>query len=273
MTNFNVQAFLDVANELVRSDEVERALHFLDHMLPAFYRDHKIQSIVDLKNEILSRLATPARYAAIENDYVIDVEDNLNMKNSLRGKLLIKDVNYLNANGFKPHVKDYGPGQYWLPIILKRECLDFSYEPIILNERPYQFQRIDFEDYLGRAPLDQPYIFGAFEIIEHLWNESEIKTESFIRGRQPDIIHVSTPMYTFDTACTNWRQRELLGHLRAYTPSEFYNILANLFPEYHQDLYTSQIMHSRLVLKTTKYNIPLTDEAISNETGGAVKLS
>lgn len=238
----NLKPFLDCANELVRLDEVERALKLLDN-LPGYYRDHPPEEVIALRNEITARICTPTTYASMDIDYASYGLDDRRMQETLRGILLVDEVRRLNKCGLRPHVVDLGPGEYWAPVTLRQAKCDFTYDAITLKPQ------------LTKAVVekDQPIVFLALEIIEHLWNEQDIKIEAFKCGRLPDIIHISTPKYAFDVECADWRVRKELGHLRTYTPAEFQTVLARLFPEYYLLFYDSQIMQMRLTLKSTRF--------------------
>lgn len=256
MINFNAQVFVDCAEELLRADETERALWLLDN-LPAFYRDHVPKKVIDLKNDILSRIATPQFYKKGNMEAeVMDTEDGHGMIDSLRGAMVLKDVNWFSAQKQVPHIIDYGPGDYWLPIALNKAGATFTYEAIYMNERAHEKAKPILEKINEKnVPLyraDQPRIFVACEIIEHLWNEADIKTEMLSHGGPADIIHISTPRYTFDTDCKNWKDKVDLGHLRAYTPREFTNTLDRIFKDYNTHYFDHQIMHCRLTSLFTK---------------------
>lgn len=254
--DFNVKAFLDVANELVRADEVERALLVLDN-LPAFYRDHPLREVLELKNEILSRVATPAVYMENPSDIHIDFEDRNGTSKSLRAQLLQIEIAWLNEQNLTPHLIDYGPGEYWLPILLKNKGFKFTYFPIHLSDKAFLAGLPYFKDrYLKVPEKNQPVIFIAGEIIEHLSNESDIKTEMLRSFGLADVVHVSTPRYTNNFLCTDWRKdKGELGHLRAYTPNEFVISVVKMFPEYHWKLFNSFILHMRLINKNSKHEI------------------
>lgn len=250
MENFSAQPFLDCANELVRSDEIERALWLLDN-LPAYYRDFPPKEVLDLKREILKRVATPQSYAANIADLLIDPETSNGMADSPRGRMLLEEVNALNLAGQAPHIVDYGPGEYWLPMMLKKEGLEFTYQALYLSENAFRRALPYFVEHFVKG--SGPKIFVACEIIEHLWQEQELKTEMLKACGLADIIHISTPKYTFDGHCPkdwqNYSHRETLGHLRAYTPNEFVNKINQMFPEYAWDFTDGRIMHMRLKLK------------------------
>lgn len=256
MKVFNVQPFLDAANILVTADEIERALNLLDN-LPAQYRDNQPPEVIALRNEIMARIATPVSYVTIENSYGPDLDDKHDMgKNSLRGQMLCKDVREWNDKGQAPHVVDFAPGEFWVPAMLHKAGLVFNYWPVLLNKVALPKLEEMYADIIKPEPSElEPFIYVAFEIIEHLWSANDIKAESLRWKRQPDVVHISTPLYSFDQECMNWRSRDLLGHLRAYSPQELHGILAKLFPEYDQTLTVSQIMHSRLILKEALFKL------------------
>ncbi len=251
---FNLQPFLDAANELTRLDEIERALHLLDN-LPAKYRDQEPEEVTKLRAEITARIATPSYYAQSEVGMHVDLNDEHDMRSTLRYQMLAADVADFNEQGLTPHIVDYGPGPLWLPVSLKAHNLKFTYEPIVLADSSIVEAIRLFDEIVRCGPIpDQPYIFCAFEIIEHLWNEIDLKIEAYRHlPRLPDLIHVSTPMYAFDPECADWRLRDRLGHIRAYAPRELCITLGGLFREYQMKVFTHQIMHARLCLNNAKF--------------------
>lgn len=242
----NIKAFIDAAEELLRFDEVARALHLLDN-LPAYFRDNIPLEILDLKNGILSKLATPHIYVKNGSDLLLEpAKAKLWIKESLRGREIIKDVENYNKQGIIPNIVDHGPGEYWLPLGLIEHGYQFNYTPVYLHAEAYNAAKTMIKmSYDASAPT----IFVACEIIEHLWYEEEIKSEAMRAGSgYPDIVHVSTPMYTFN-AVVPWKERGELGHLRAYTPKEFTDKIQSMFREYDGIATMGTIMHIRLKLK------------------------
>lgn len=249
MANFNLQAFLDTANELVRADEVSRALWLLDN-LPAYYRDYPPIEVRSLKDKILKKVCTPTSYASNNWDLCMEQEIHLVMEHSLRGMLITKDLELCNEKELKPHVIDYGPGEYWLPRLLQHKKLDFSYESIHLHNEAHKKAKEFLKEHMDCEPSMGPKIYVACEIIEHLWYENDIRVEMLKTCGLADIIHISTPLYSFDFNCDDWdRKKDDLGHLRAYTPSEFQRTVKDMFPEYISSFYHSQVMHLRLTRK------------------------
>lgn len=257
MVNFNLQAFIDAANELVRADEVANALWLLEKGIPAWYRDHPPQEVLDLKHEIYKRIATPSFYAT-DAGSELDTHPNVHllMKQSLRGDIVAKEVRHLNSLKYRPGFYDFGPGEFWTPKLLISENLLFDYQPVWVNHPSYKHYLKDFESVLNKPSPAEPKIFWACEIIEHMWKEDELRYEMQRNIGMADLIHFSTPAYTFDTECVDWKaSKKDLGHLRAYTPMEFFLTITKLFPEYdltlfgHKDIH----LHVRGVLRTTKF--------------------
>lgn len=256
MVNENIQCFIDCANELVRADEVNRALWLLDN-LPAWRRDHPHPDIVSLKNEIMKRMATPSFYSTdVGAEVQIPGDTHLAMVHTIRGDLLTKETKWLNANKFSPKVYDLGPGEFWTPKMLIHQGIEFTYYPIYMNHPTYQHYKKDFEHKISKEPNDQPKIFFACEIIEHLHHEEEIRYEMNRHAGSADIIHLSTPCYTFDYVCQDWKaNKKDLGHLRAYTPTEFFLKVQTMFPEYNIQMFSNEILHVRGVHKDTKFDL------------------
>ena len=243
--------FIDAANILVAADEPLRALQLLEN-LPGYYRDNVPYSIFLLKLQIQSKLATPEFYSRQEMNPAIKypAATHQEMKETLRFRALKEDVQNLNDQDIAPHILDIGPGTYWLPVCLKFLNLRFTYEGIGLC----QYADTEIKKYLGDIyqasglKKDGTCIAFAGELIEHLYNESDIAIECFRRGVYPRIIHISTPKYTWDTRKIrlNWQAFGDLGHLRTYTPNEFISVVSKMFPSYKLEInHNEEIMHIR----------------------------
>lgn len=253
--NFNVQCFIDAAEELLRSDETIRALNLLDN-LPAWYRDNPPDTVTRLKREVMAKIATSSFYAT-STGYELTAPPDTHKQThlTLRGKLLLNDVRNLNKQGIWPHIVDMGPGEFWTPMMLDYQQTSFSYEPAYVNSPSYEHYKEKFSKYKLQFDGKHPTIMFAGEIIEHLWEPKEIRFEMERRIGLADIIHISTPLYTFNYKCKHWNDIGDLGHLRAFTPNEFNSLIISMFPEYEVQTMVSQIMHSRCVLKKSTYNI------------------
>ena len=252
---FPTQAYLDVMNFLTAYDEPMRALKMLD-MVPAFYRDNPIPEMKATEKEIYQKLATPHFYSQNIWDKIPDdiaERGQWTLKGTMRGLLIHEDVKKMNAEGLKPHIIDLGPGEYWLPYGLEAEKCDFTYEGLGLQNHAYIQAKKDLEHVWleAQGQINRPVIFIACELIEHLHHEADIKTDLLRTGATPSIIHISTPRYTFDGRHERleWRSKGDLGHLRTYTPREFMETVAKMFPEYQWAFADGVIMHMKGTLK------------------------
>lgn len=229
--------------ELARADEIERALS-VPNLLPAYYRDNPPPEITKLANDIMAKIATIDFYK--NTDFYPGIVDLDSVTKTLRYELLVKDVKRLNKMGFVPHIVDYGPGEFWVPICLNDLGLDYTYQPIVLNDVSFNKTKHLFDSKLRSKKTGQPSIFLALEIIEHLWNENELKINMLQSAGFCDIVHVSTPKYAHNYDNLNWLSTGTLGHLRAYTPTEFFTKIQDMFKEYGDfTFYDSGILHAR----------------------------
>jgi hypothetical protein len=253
---FKLDAFVTVINELLRSDETERALWVCEN-LPGYYRDNLPLEIATLKTEILQRMSTPFKYAyeTIHAD-MINANDDF-IRTTLRWKMIEEEVKQLNAQQLIPHIIDMGPGHYWMPILLKRDGYKFTYFPMGLSMAAHANAQKWLGDEIKALHDDrQPTIFCALEVIEHLDYPKEILSNMLYMCGYADIVHLSTPKYTFGYELMNWRELGELQHRRTYTPREFADEVRKIFGDvYSQAVYASQIMHARLVNTASKYKI------------------
>lgn len=249
LENFNVKAFIDAALELVRGDDVLLALDLLE-MLPAIYRETPPKEISDLKTLLLSRIATPLFYATDELKlHIAEPEEAMSYLPLLRSQLLVNDVKELNAKDEMPHLVDWGPGNFYVPVMLAELGCFFTYNPITLTRESRRAFLDRYPHMQGEPDTNDPMIFFACEILEHLLEPKELKTTMLQHGGMADIVHISTPLYTFDgrvRADGADGVRDVLGHLRAFTPQEFLTTVQNLFPGYQALYYKDVIQHVRL---------------------------
>ena len=260
--DFKLQLFIDVMQELARCDEIENALK-IPGMLPGYYRDNPPEAITYLKNEIMANIATVDFYK--NTDFFPGPVDYEDIKGTLRYELLVKEVKHLNNIGYVPHIVDYGPGEFWVPVCLNKLCLSFTYQPISLNDVSFNKAKHLFEHNLrAMPPQGQPTIYLALEIIEHLWNENEVLINMLSAAGSCDIIHVSTPKYTHNYENESWLDTGTLGHLRTYTPMEFFTKVQDMFGSYSDFMfYDGGILHARGMNKGSsleKYQLELDEK-------------
>ena len=224
---FNVDGYLDAVEGMINADEVERAFLMLDN-LPAYYRDHVPLRAREIRESLHRQLFTPVQYKDIYGEFDVDVT----LKNLPgRAKVLRSMVAELNEKGLAPHIMEYAPGNFWLPIVLRRLALSFGYEHVGLEPAPAGLT----------SQAAGPVIFCAFEIIEHLSNEFELYQNYLRFNRAADVVLLSTPFYTCAGGEDNWRTRDL-GHLRAYTPREFLTKAHQMFEGFEWQVVTDVTM-------------------------------
>ena len=140
----------------------------------------------------------------------------------------------LNEQGHIPHIVEIGPGEFWLPLGLKKLGLKFTYQTFFLHKDAYDKAKEHFEDVMNTdVSPNTPVIYVACEILEHLHDIHEIPQTLLKTGHTAQFVHLSTPRYTFGGGNSNWDEpsmRGLGGHLRTYTPDEFKSIALELFP-------------------------------------------
>lgn len=242
--SFKYQSLIDAALELIRFDEVERALVVLNQV-PAFYRDHQLLDVERLKADIRKALITPHAYMTADLDQNVTVEQaKLNLSSLLRGRILQAEMN--NLKDTKPHIVDVGPGEYWVPIGLAEQGHSFTYQPVAMDEKARKAAH-PFIGHLMEAPKNgAPTIYVAHEIIEHLPSTQDLVIEAlrYCDG-WPDYVHLSTPLYTFDVQDKHWNKPCGLPHLRAYTTKEFVLEAQTLFPGYNWEYRSDAIQSLR----------------------------
>lgn len=247
------------AEELIRYDEVERAVLILEN-IPAQFRDNTPDLIKILKKQITSSLCTPCVYLEDNRDSTVNPDHALdNMKSLLRGILMTREVNKMNEKGVHPHIVDMGPGDYFLPIGLSKQYLEFTYQPLSMNDSAKEIAKKHIASHLDLTPnIDKPKIFVANEVIEHLPEVKDIATNCLaFCGGAPEFIHLSTPLYTFDSRDKNWKKKGGLPHLRAYTPHEFYLEAMKMFQGYAWQLYQGPCMSLRGIRDDIEDKTPL----------------
>lgn len=244
MMDFN--ALIKHCNFLLDHDETLMALKALD-MVPGYWRDNYPGELLELKKEIRSKIATASFYATHRGCELEMENSHLAAKNTLRGRILLKELERLNQASLTPHIIDLGPGEFWLPKMCKN--YKFTYEPIYVNQPTYEKYLPDFKEFLKTNDANDVKILFACEIIEHLHDESEIASEMHRHG-QCDIIHLSTPRYSHNPG--PWRDKGDMGHLRTYTPREFFDKASKFFPDYDLVFYDADILHVRGVWRGTK---------------------
>lgn len=243
---FDVESCVNYVSNLVSHDEVERALLVLDNV-PAYYRDSCPEELLKLRRRILNSRMTAVSYQTNDNDTPKPMDFcTANFTTTMRGNLLKAEIKNYNAQGLTPHLIDMGPGDFWLPMALSQTDLKVTYHPIGLHKDARNEATKHFDHFRkDKSDLDQPEIFIATEIIEHLPDTNDIGSECAKYCRDfPERIFISTPCYTFYVN-NDWDKIDGMGHLRAYTPSEFMSEIRRIFPGYSFQCYQEKIITAR----------------------------
>jgi hypothetical protein len=102
---------------------------------------------------------------------------------------------------------------------------------------------------VDKDPTDKPIWFVAYEIIEHIWNPTDLAGMAWRCATTPERIYLSTPQYTFGRGHKTWRV-DKQPHLRTYTPREFIDTAQNLFQGYNWEYINDPVMVLRGRIKT-----------------------
>lgn len=227
---FDADIYCSVVEMMIMSDEVERAFRLLDNV-PAFYRDNPTPRMVEIRASLHRQLFTPAQYHTADTETRDCSSEELSQIFPHRAQVLFSKIKELNSQGIKPNLMEIGPGSFWLPYALRNRMAEFTYEYQSLDKRSLPFD----------TPPEKPgvSIFVAFELIEHLSNESEI-LQAYLKFKQPaQHIYISTPLYTAFGGIPNWRTNAL-GHLRTYTPQELFDFARHHWPEFSWQCHLSE---------------------------------
>lgn len=239
MTELNLRPFLDCAEILVSQDETERALQLL-YNLPGKYRDFPPQEVVMLRKQILSKIMLP--YDLLDDKREMPKPDEWSVQflnSTMRGIQLRLLVEKYNNESIVPHIVEMGPGDFTFAIGMKKEGLRFTYDCFTLNK----IAKADFsKSLISNIPNSKaPFIFVAYEVIEHLHHIDEIRQMYDRIDKTPEHVMLSTPKYTFEKGTPNWKI-EGIHHLRTYTPREFGTEAMRLFPEYNFEYADNAVM-------------------------------
>lgn len=217
---FVMDVYLATAGMVANSDELEFAKEMLKRV-PAFYRDHPTLNLIKMRDDLDKQTWTAAQYKGIYDGTQI-TEEHTAAYWPLRARLVEEQVKLLNDKGVKPNIMEYAPGSLWLAYGLRHKGLSFTYEHISLDHVKDDFER----------PVNPEFnIFCAFEIIEHLSDETDIYKNYLKFNKRADLVFISTPLYTFAGGMDDWENRPL-GHLRTYTPKELVRVVSEMFHGY-----------------------------------------
>lgn len=224
---FDVEKYLDSVEGMINADEVERAFWMLDN-LPAYYRDHVPERAKEIRKCLHRQLFTPVQYQGIYDGVDIFNEDEVLKYWTGKAMVIEHLVKEMNECQQKPNIMELAPGALWLPTGLRAKGLKFSYEHKSIDH--------GINSPFDLPEGDQPNIFVALEIIEHLWHEEEILENYLKFNKTAQTIVLSTPLYTYCGGLNEWHSRPL-GHLRTYTPHELLLSAHKMFPNFEWQVF------------------------------------
>lgn len=265
--HFDFDKFLEVVDELVTADEVISALKMLD-LAPSFYREKKKDVLNVVRDHIKYRISTPLDYCnhyLEKYDIASKYEKEMSEKRHEqfggeskfedlgdmihesfcypRGAIMIDLVKSLNEKNITPHIMELGPATYWLPHGLLKQGLKFKYKPLTLNAAALTGHAQVLKDILDfNMQLEGHNIFVCFEVIEHLWNDSDIVID-FLKPRVPfKQVCISTPLHTYAGGQKD-PERDI-QHLRCYSKEDFEQYALKNFPDrqWKHYLFDSQVL-------------------------------
>ena len=242
---FDPDHYLDSVEQMISADEIKFAKQMLDNM-PGWYRDNPPKRALEIRSKLAKRVWSISDYVNDASEINLDKEDLENKLFKLfctpRAPIIAQTIQDMNAKGVKPILVEFGPADYWLPVGLKVSCsLNFDYHPITINKQALnkiqnEYDQIDWITH-GELISDnvkeslRPVIYVCLEVIEHMENPEEISTPILKYDLDPDLIVLSTPLYTMGGGLPDWDTREL-GHIRTWTPKEFQYFAEDNFKGY-----------------------------------------
>lgn len=245
---FNVALCVQYVEELIRQEELERALLVLDNV-PAEQRMVQPPELMQLRRDILLRCETARDIQNAPEDILDSDTAKLLMQGTLRGQLLYMEVRQHNEAGRIPHLVDYGPGGYFVPTGLRALQCSFTYWDVACNSKAQAEARPGIPELKAEADHGRPTVFVGLEVLEHMHEPRDLAVEALRHcgERGPDSVHLSTPMCTYSEfpITEDWRTTRTMHHLRAYTPQEFLLAANALFPGYHWAMHTPSELHTQ----------------------------
>lgn len=233
---FNLNHYIEAIEQMIRADELERALWMCDN-LPAWYRDNVPMQITEIKKTLFRQMYDAYQYSsekAIEDGWT--KEDALKQGRSgyfyPRIDILAENIKKLNDVNFEPWLCELSPSHGAMALTLLDSGLKFSYFAKNLNDRATDTLREWLPDgiWQERPKSDQKTIFVFFEAIEHVYREKDLEHAYYKLNVDFDEIYLSTPYGCLGGGLPNWNTRPL-GHVRGYTGTEFVRLASDFFPK------------------------------------------
>lgn len=274
---FDPDNYLDLVEQMICADELERAFWMLDNM-PGWFRTNVPSRAIELRETLHKLIWNIGSYVGDEAECY---EASLNYQKNLhpdqdwdglglgamidigfcnpRGKITIDVIRDLNQKGMTPFIWEMGSANFWLPYGLHTKGCKFTYCGSTINQAAMNDHRPRLEAlgvWQDRPTEGQTEIFVCFETIEHLWREADIIHQYHRFGAKADYILMSTPLGTLLGGVNDYHRE--LGHLRTYTPTDLFQIGSKFWPGFDWSL----AEHHMMVLLGTRRK-PETEDLLS----------
>lgn len=226
--HFRVDVYLDAVEDMIASDEVEKAFAMLDNM-PTFYQDFPPERAREIRRSLNRQLFTPVQYISHLGHEVSEADAIAAW--SHRFQALERVMQAFSDLMHTPHIMELAPGSHIVSAGLRAKGFSFTYDQLSLEP----------SDTRPIPEADAPTIFVAFELIEHLADPWEIYRNYLRFEREADVVMLSTPLYTHSACSREWRTAAL-GHLRTYSPSSLHAVVSAMFEGYTWSVETSDVI-------------------------------
>lgn len=229
--HFDVEHGLEFVRQLVSADEVITALEVLDKF-PAYYRDNPTTSMILCRENIYKKINTVQDYYVGEWQEIDPTKTVEEFERSPRFQYVDEVVRAWNDENRVPHITEFGPGQYWLPIGIKSRERKFTYKAITITGDMLSAAKDNLGDTVQESPkFNQPQIFVCFEVIEHLFNLSDVYNYYCRENLNAEHIFISTPKHCLGGG---WKRdnAEMIAHIRTFTPNELMQFCLKYWPQY-----------------------------------------
>lgn len=244
---FHPDNYTKAIDMMIRVDEIQTALWMIDNMPGG-----PNPTAREMKRSIFRQLMSITDYA-LDKDEIEEGEQKVDFTTDAftfpRYDIAKKWVEDCQASGYPPHIHEFGPASYWLPQGLLDSNLKFTYSASSVHTIAYVNALKKYKEIWRDKPhAAQSKAFVCFEVLEHLWSPGDIYHVFVKSGIEYDRIFLSTPYGCFlGGSVEDWRSRPL-GHIRTYTPDEFYSFACYYWPEYKWEI----VKHDSMVLIGTR---------------------
>lgn len=241
---FDMDKYLDQVEDMIRTDELKFALVMLENV-PGWYRDYPTERQIKIKNTLLGQCYDDFDYANDFDEanwtYKDIVEQCLSDYTFPRANVVAEELEALNKENKKPWIFEISPSHGWLPLGFEHKGFKFDFCGKNLNQKAMEKIKLHLKCWRHHPEESQQKWLVCFESIEHMWDEYSFERSAKKLGHTFDKIFLSVPMYTLGGGLPDWSTRRV-GHVRTWTPTEFWNFANKIFPGYKWIITTAHSM-------------------------------